>query len=297
MARGLVKKFRERREKRRGAVKAERAEAEQLMQQNQDIGQDFMSRDYVDPVGQAAQTQALDRYSQLATTGFTDADRMAQQQANAQAAQYEQSQRQGIVQDAQMRGMGGSGMEVAAQLQAQQSGADRAQQMQSQVAQDAQQRSLSATDAMAGLGGGLVGQGMQAGSMQQQGGQMLTGANAQSAGYHLDRSEALAQKPWDKVQQIGQMIGGLANAGGSLYSAFSKDSASGGGGGAGGSSARTAAPAGRTAAPSTRVASGVPSPMMAANPTGLSGPLASRRARTRARGLVPTNPFGGGTRG
>jgi hypothetical protein len=287
MARGLVKKFRERREKRRADRKAETALGEQLMEENRDIGRDFMTRDYVDPVGQAAQQQALDRYSQLATTGFTDADRLAQQQANNEAARYEQAQREGIAQDARMRGMSGSGMEMASQLAAQQGGADRAQEMQTAIAREARDRSLGATDAMAELGGNLVGQGMQAGGMQMQGGQMLGGANSVSSAYHLEQGKS----PWDKVVDT---IQGVGTSVGNIYSSFASGGDSGGGGAA---KSRTAAPSttARTATPTARTAAptGTPAPAGFAPPAqrpasfGGSTPPAARVQTNTSTSALP----------
>lgn len=109
-------------------------------------------------MGRNAQNEALNQFSTWAQGGLTNADRLAQQSANRQAALQEQAQRGAIMQNAQMRGVGGSGIELAGQLAAQQGGANRAQENQTSIAAMAQQRALQAAGALGDLGSNLVSQ-------------------------------------------------------------------------------------------------------------------------------------------
>ena len=109
-------------------------------------------------MGRNAQNEALNQFSTWAQGGLTDADRLAQQSANRQAALQEQSQRGAIMQNAQMRGVGGSGLEMASALSAQQAGANRAQENQTAIAGMAQQRAMQAAGAMGDLGSTMLNQ-------------------------------------------------------------------------------------------------------------------------------------------
>ena len=109
-------------------------------------------------MGRTAQNDALGLYNTWAQGGLTEADRLAQQSANRQAALQEQAQRGAIMQNAQMRGVGGSGVELAGQLAAQQGGANRAQENQTAIAGMAQQRALQAAGAMGDLGSTMINQ-------------------------------------------------------------------------------------------------------------------------------------------
>lgn len=299
----ILRRFRAKRAARKEKAKAHQQAGEAQLEQNRTIGNDFMTRDYIDPVGQAAQQQALNRYQALSTTGFDAADQMAQQQANAEAARYEQSQRQAIMQNAQMRGMGGSGMTMQAQLAAQQGGADRAQANQTAIAQEARARSLDATDAMAGLGGSLVGQGMQGQGMQMQGGQMLTNANTASSEFNLEKAKQLREAGWDKFNKVIGAATQIGQGAASIYGATSGAGAIGGaagglsgGGNAAGVGANSSAlavaqPGGPTG---SQKSAGHPPlfPTFSAQPLNANAEanIQANRARSRARRMLRPQP-------
>lgn len=111
-----------------------------------------------DPMAVAAQRAALQRMGQVARTGYTAEDRAIEQQARANAAQYERQQRDAVMQNAAMRGMAGAGTTLGAQLAAQQAGANRNSQASLDMAANAQRRALQALAMQNSAAGQMRGQ-------------------------------------------------------------------------------------------------------------------------------------------
>lgn len=102
---------------------------------------------------QEAQMRALRQMQGIADGGgYTQLERDQIAQAQRQAAQYEQAQRQAAVQQMQARGMGGGGAELAARMQAQQSGANQGRADATNIATAAQMRALQAMQGAANTG-------------------------------------------------------------------------------------------------------------------------------------------------
>lgn len=141
-----------------------------------------------------AQLEALAQFRAMSQGGLTDADRLAQQQANRQASLQEQAQRGALMQNAQMRGMGGSGALLASQLAAQQAGANRAQENQTSIAQQAQQRAMAATAALGGLGGQMMNQ------------------NIAERGQALSEQQVAAQRQQQKWDNMMGIVNAFAGA-------------------------------------------------------------------------------------
>lgn len=110
-----------------------------------------------DPRLKQAQMGALDKLSQMADGGLSDADQAQLSQIASQERTAEKGQRDAIMQQAAMRGAGGSGLELAQQLLNQQQSAQRQSQRDTDVAGMAQQRALQAI-AQSGQLAGQIGQ-------------------------------------------------------------------------------------------------------------------------------------------
>jgi hypothetical protein len=106
-----------------------------------------------DPRLAQAQMLALSSLQDIGQNGMDAVDRQKMEKAKSDAAQYEQGQRQAILQNANQRGVGGSGLELMAQLQAQQAGATRASQGAIDMAAQSQQNKLQALQQAGALGG------------------------------------------------------------------------------------------------------------------------------------------------
>lgn len=238
---GAIRKFAKRRETRRAKRKSKKAQSKEQQQlaeaniaSNVATAQELYDRDLTsqaDPATLAAQRSTLERLGQISNEGFTSLDRQALDQAQTQASQYEQSQRDAALDAAARRGDVSGGNTLMASLAAQQGGANRASDYATTIGLEGRQRSLQA----------LGQQGQLAGQMRDQDNtfqQWATGQRSSDAGmlmnarlgqaqYQTDRSEALKPRsynPLDIAQQGLQAFGTLA---GSL----------GGGGGGGGSDA------------------------------------------------------------
>ena len=121
-----------------------------------------------DEASVAAQRAALQqmqqlqgRVGQISEKGYTAEEAAQMQRSRAQAAGYEQQQRDAIMQQASMRGMQGAGTTMAAQLAAQQGGANRMSQDALDTQAMAQRRALQAMQMqgqMQGQAGQLAGQ-------------------------------------------------------------------------------------------------------------------------------------------
>lgn len=122
-----------------------------------------------DPRLKDYQMTALQRLQEMGGGGETPEDRAAALRARNQAAQYEKSQRDALMQNFAQRGAGGSGMELAQQLAAQQGGANRLNEASVNQAATAQQRALQAI---------------------QQSGQLASNVRGQEYGQQADRARA-----------------------------------------------------------------------------------------------------------
>jgi hypothetical protein len=152
-----------------GQATGEREQALQLWAKIQDphlrellapyIEKSAMEDVSVDPRLKDAQMMALSRLQEQGLNGgMTAEDRQMAQDARNQSAQYEQGQRNALMQNFAQRGAGGSGMELASQLAAQQGGANRMNAMSMDQAANAQRRALQAIQQSGQLGGQMRGQ-------------------------------------------------------------------------------------------------------------------------------------------
>ena len=105
-----------------------------------------------------AQTQALAGLQARAAGGLTAEDRAAINQAQMQANQAIQSNRQNIIQSLQQRGQNTQGAEIAAQLSAAQAGGNQMAMQGQQTAGLASQQALAALNASGQLGGQMQAQ-------------------------------------------------------------------------------------------------------------------------------------------
>lgn len=154
----------------------------------QQLGPSAMEGVTADPEAVAMQRQALRGLQEAATTsGLTAAERADFDQAMSDAAQFEQSQRGAIVQDANARGIGGSGFELAQRLAAQQGSADRSHKAGQQAAAAAARRQALAQMQL----------GQMAGSFREQGfGEDSAKAQAQDAVSRFNTANANQQAMW-----------------------------------------------------------------------------------------------------
>lgn len=108
-----------------------------------------------DADGLAAARAALAQMQERSQSGWSQLDRMALDQAQRQAGQYEQAQRGAVMNDAARRGMRGSGLQMLGALQAQQSGADRALDAATNLGIAGRDRAMANTSQAAALGMGI----------------------------------------------------------------------------------------------------------------------------------------------
>lgn len=132
-------------------------------------------------VGQAAQTQALQKLTQASAGGLTPQDRANLAQIQQQAQGAAQSAQQSIIQNAQQRGQAGGGTELAAQLSAAQGGANQQMNSGLQVGAQAGNQALAATNALGQLGGQVEQQAYGQSAQQQQLAQAIQNFNTQNA--------------------------------------------------------------------------------------------------------------------
>lgn len=107
----------------------------------------------------AAQMKALEGLGrEVEYEGMTPEDRLAYQQAAAEAGSVEAGLRGAAQREAAQRGIGSSTGAYLGALSASQAGTNRASAMQSQAAADARQRYMQALSGLGGLGGQVRGQ-------------------------------------------------------------------------------------------------------------------------------------------
>lgn len=123
------------------------------------------SAGWQDARGNGAMLGALGQMQAIGGAGgYTDLERSQIAQAQYQANQGAQAQRQALQQQYQMRGMGGSGMEMASAMQANQAGANQASANATNIAAQAQNRALSAIQNSYSMGQGRTQTQAQAGA-------------------------------------------------------------------------------------------------------------------------------------
>lgn len=220
--------------------------AEESMQQNVDQATELAGRDYgesaladltADPMLQAAQMDALGRWDQLSREGYTDLDRQAINQAQTQAAQFEQSQRGAALDAAARRGDASGGNALMASLMAQQGGANRANADATNVALEGRNRALQALGQYGNMAGDMraqqFGERAQVGGAVDQFNQWAAGnslaAQSQLANmrnmqtqYQLIRAGELKPKNAGEIvgdvvnygQQLGGLVAGAVGLGG-----------------------------------------------------------------------------------
>lgn len=114
-----------------------------------------MGNVYGSQPGMAAAQLALQQMTQRSQEGWSALDRLALDQANKQASQYEQGQRDAGRQSMAARGMTGSGMDAMYGMMAQQAGADRSADMATTLGIAGRDRAAANTTGMANLGLGM----------------------------------------------------------------------------------------------------------------------------------------------
>lgn len=123
------------------------------------VGPSAMGGIQDDPATRAAQMQALQQISQVASQGgMTATDKAQLNDIEDQSNANEQGNRQAVLQSMMARGAGGSGLDLAAQLSNEQGSANQASRQGLNVASMAQQRALQAMSQMGQLGGSVRGQ-------------------------------------------------------------------------------------------------------------------------------------------
>lgn len=166
-----------------------------------------------------AAVDALRQMQGIASTGWTPADRQAQQQSATQAAQQEQGQRGAVEQQAAARGQYGGGMQMMGALAAQQGGANRAASTASDIASRGADRRMGATQAVSQMGNEFANQAFQRGSSADQFNQWAsgqqTGAVMGAYGAQMDQYTAQMEQYQAKVAEqnkwwdrISGLIGG-----------------------------------------------------------------------------------------
>lgn len=155
-------------------------------------------------------TQALGTLGQIANTGWSDADRAAQGQAQRQTARNEAGQRGAIMQQAQQRGTLNSGNTFLAGLMAQQQGANRNMENAANLQVAGANRRQGAAMGMAGLGQQLTQNEMQRASAADQFNQWASGMqmNAVQGAYGNEMQRYQAQQ--DQSNQWWNRISGMA---------------------------------------------------------------------------------------
>lgn len=177
-----------------------------------------------DDQGMAAARQALSRMQERSNSGWSQLDRMALDQAQRQAGQYEQAQRGAVQQGMAARGMRGSGMEMLGAMQAQQGGADRALDAATTLGVAGRDRAMNQTAQAAQLGMGINDQ--QFGQNAARAGavdafnQWASGKQDQAAAMAYQAAMARYQQVQQQRQQImqgvgqgAQMLGGMFGGG------------------------------------------------------------------------------------
>ncbi len=153
--------------------------------------------------------EALRRIAQdAATPGLTAEEKMAQAEAQAEAARYEAGQRGAIEQNAQARGIGGSGFELASRLSAEQGGAERANRAAMAASANAEARRRLAQEQLLHGAAGYQGQLF---------GQSADKARADDAFRRFDAEMANQQAQWRYGQQAAlrdKQAGAFAAQGG-----------------------------------------------------------------------------------
>ncbi len=187
---------------------------------------------------QAAQT-ALQQMQDRASSGWSQLDRMALDQAQRQSGQYEQAQRGALMQDFAARGMRNSGTSMMAALGAQQGGADRALDAATNLGVAGRDRAMANTASAGALGMGMndtqFGQNMARAQAVDAFNAMASGRSdaASLANYQMlmDRYGMMQQQRQNRINNIVGPIMGLASTGISLASGGFGGGGSGGGGG------------------------------------------------------------------
>lgn len=160
--------------------------------------------------GNAEQRQAMQGVGEVARTGWTGLDSLAQQQAQRQANLGEKSQRGAVTQQAQMRGQGSGGAMLAGALAAQQGGANRSAESAANLATQGADRRFGATQALGQMGAQYNQQGQQQAASNDAFNQWASGqqTNATMGAYgaEMDRYNAKAAQ---NAQQWSNLTGVL----------------------------------------------------------------------------------------
>lgn len=109
----------------------------------------------LDPQTRAAQMQALEQMSGMASGQIQSGDLAAFELAKREAASYDQAKQNQIMQEMQQRGQGGSGAELLARLKSAQSGADRLNQADMEQAKAMQAARMQALQAQSNMASGI----------------------------------------------------------------------------------------------------------------------------------------------
>lgn len=256
---GAVDRYKRRRQERRAKRAVHRQQEESWRQQSDDLTNKATSaydnaEQYIpqtsnfqgvtgDPSAEAAQRQALGQLQQVGAQGWTDADRAALGAGQRQAAQFERSQRDAVMQSARARGMGGSGMAFMGSMMAQQAGADRAADTAANLGMEGRQRALTALQSGAGLAGQMRDQSFgqqaaRAGALDEFNQSNFAnrmgitdaraGAQQNAAQYWQLRAQDAYQRRRNKWGDVMNMISGAGNTIASIWGASRGGSKNGG---------------------------------------------------------------------